>query len=243
MEGLLPGICPHENAISSFFSEACVPGLNSSLSSDGSTSNLVSLCNFKYDMKGKPPKHLKDRCCGKNRTGEVDAFRCLVSGGGEVAIVEMETVNKNADTHDKEPWAKYMSSRNSRILCLGKNDTKNCHIGWSPKGLVVYNKNLSSSRFQEVYEVFLQMDKIFGKHYKMPNPAFQMYGPFDGKNNVIFQDSTHSLVSYELLKRVRPLSYNYEEILKNISVCSSLSIKITSARFLVGTVILSLLFF
>ncbi|XP_046385110.1 transferrin isoform X2 [Ischnura elegans] len=228
-DGLLPPICPYEQAISRFFSESCVPGLNTTIASQEEYApNLESLCRHSEKLKGRPPKHLSgDRCCREDGDAYVDAMHCLVSGDGDVAIVDMGTVHKTTGQY-KETWAKSIPSNNVRVLCMTEDGTKSCHIGWSPKGLVMSNPNVTEQRREEVYVLLLLMDYTFGQRHKAefphlptPTPHFTMYGPYDGHKNIIFQDSTNSLVSIDTLKKERPLLYNYEDILNNVIVCSS----------------------
>ncbi|XP_071448737.1 transferrin [Hetaerina americana] len=287
-EGLLPPICPYEKAISSFFAEACVPGLNNTIRSpEEYAPNLETLCRHSKQLKGRPPKHVSgEKCCQENvGRDQSDAFHCLMSGDGDVAIVEMGTVHKptecrkvtpgakkpssaspnkgtSADTEwfsplntlkegldpdvtngtqweynpgpevkcqeqEDEPWAKYIPSKNYRIICTKEDHGKTCHIGWSPKGLVMSAANVSNSRLEEVYVLLLQMDSVFGKRGKqyynrgVPIPHFTLYGPHSGRSNVIFQDTTHYLVKLDTLKKESPIKHNYEDILNDVTECSS----------------------
>lgn len=70
-------------------------------------------------------------------------------------------------------------------------------------------------RRQELINLIKQLDQTFGKSFKSPTTPFTMYGPFDRKHNVIFQDRTKYLKTYSDLSESR-LSYNFDVIAKDI---------------------------
>lgn len=64
-------------------------------------------------------------------------------------------------------------------------------------------------RRQELVNTFKQLDQLFGKNYKSQTSAFTMYGPFDHKNNILFQDKTKYMRTLPELLESR-LPFNYE---------------------------------
>lgn len=52
-------------------------------------------------------------------------------------------------------------------------------------------------RRDEITTVFTQLDKLFGRHYA--NGMFKMYGPYNHKMDVLFNNNTVSLSTDEVL--------------------------------------------
>lgn len=100
-----------------------------------------------------------------------------------------------------------------RVICPSTN-VKHCYISWSSIGQLYINSNTSDVRRQELINLMKQFDQAFGKSFKSPTTPFTMYGPFDRKHNIIFQDRTKYLKTLNELSETR-LMYNYEVFAKD----------------------------
>lgn len=94
------------------------------------------------------------------------------------------------------------------MICPQQN-AQNCFISWSTIGQIYIRSDTSDMRKQELINTFKQLDQLFGKNYKSQTSAFTMYGPFDHKNNILFQDKTKYMRTLPELLESR-LPFNYE---------------------------------
>nr|CAD7195356.1 unnamed protein product [Timema douglasi] len=197
---LLTKSCPFYKAVGEFFSEVCVPGVNAS-----------------SDFKMSCP----DSSGGENSfRGEEGAFKCLVTGVGDVAFVNLDTVKQNTDGNNNETWAVDLRSADFRSICAENNSNSDCYLSWATPGQVLVQSNISSVRREELYLTFLNLENYFGKQLKQPS-MFQMFGKFDDRSNVLFTDASDRLETLASLHREKDVKHNYEKMLAGLSPCSA----------------------
>ncbi|XP_067000972.2 transferrin isoform X2 [Anabrus simplex] len=202
-KSLLPAVCPYEAAIGQFFSEACVPGLNESVSS---LKNMLSLCE------------------GNTHFDEADAFKCIAIGKGDVAFVTWKTVISNTDGANNESWAATLKFGDFRSLCMDSNsDDKYCYLSWASPGQVMVHSSLTEVRAGEVYTAFKKMSVLFGPSYKGSRVSFNMFGPFNGQKNVLFNDFTEQFEDFESLSYAGRRPRNLQHMMASLKKCSVVS--------------------
>nr|CAD7405645.1 unnamed protein product [Timema cristinae] len=197
---MLTKSCPFYKAVGEFFSEVCVPGMNVS-----------------SDFKMSCP----DSSGGENSfRGEEGAFKCLVTGMGDVAFINLDTVKQNTDGNNNETWAVNLRSTDFRSICAENNSNSDCYLSWATPGQVLVQSNISSMRREELYLTFLNLENYFGKQMKQPS-MFQMFGKFDDRSNVLFTDASDRLETLASLHREKDVKHNYEKMLAGLSPCSA----------------------
>lgn len=198
-KSLVPSTCSSTTALGEFFSASCVSGVNRS-------HNI--------------PSSLEALCEDDLYSGESGAFRCLATGKGEVAFIELQTVKKNTDGASSEAWTVGLKSNNFRALCLD-DQTQECYLSWATPGQVLIRSNTTELKKAEISIAFMQLGNLFGKYQKEPTAEFQMFAPFDNENNVLFQDVTHHFEEYASLQEDKSMAHNYERMIEALSQCSS----------------------
>ncbi|XP_049939287.1 transferrin [Schistocerca serialis cubense] len=207
-KGNLPAACPFSRAVGMFFSDICVSGVN--------TSEVA----FKSLCPSEREKKMFD--------GETGAFHCLASQKGDVAFVTIDTIMRNTDGANTEPWAVNLKSKDFQTLCVqnetNNSDNDNCYISWSSRGQVMVDSSISDMRAVEIYSAFLKMSNLFGKHYKTPVSIFQLFGKYDGQQDLLFHDSTERFEDYTTLQEESNFKLNYENLLTEMKQCQSIAV-------------------
>jgi hypothetical protein len=198
-KSLVPSTCSSTTALGEFFSASCVPGVNRS-------HNI--------------PSSLEALCEDDLYSGESGAFRCLATGKGEVAFIELQTVKENTDGASSEAWTVGLKSNNFRALCLD-DQTQECYLSWATPGQVLIRSNTTDLKKAEISIAFMELGNLFGKYQKEPTAEFQMFAPFDNENNVLFQDVTHHFEEYASLQEDKSMAHNYERMIEALLQCSS----------------------
>lgn len=90
---------------------------------------------------------------------------------------------------------------------------------------------------KDAFDVFLQMDSLFGKNYTTITTPFTMYGKFDGVSNVLFHDKTIRLRNVPYAKNTDRMINPYNVILDNIEICN-LSSKLKPVLFVYTALVL-----
>lgn len=104
---------------------------------------------------------------------------------------------------------------NYRILC----EQEPCHLSWSPASHAMVSKNTTTWRDTDILDVFLEIDNLFGTKFKEATRMFTMYGEFDGRHNVLFNDNTIRLQKTPKLRNFDDMPREYEELLGQIKPC------------------------
>lgn len=199
--------------------KACFPGYESAAHLSV-LQTLKELEIFSNNSCGDDVKHYfssesciwsTDRMCDEHYRGDEGALRCLEERG-DVAFIGLEMIKKFKDGHLHSPWAYKLNPSKYRTLCPFKEDTPyrrhaafkdTCYLHWTPKGQVMINREAELMRRNEIYNAIRDMDNLFGPHHKSHSLPYTLYGPFDRRNNVIFNDKTTQLHGIIELNKVR----------------------------------------
>ncbi|KAJ9583794.1 hypothetical protein L9F63_021884, partial [Diploptera punctata] len=217
-KSLVPSTCSSTEALGNFFSDSCVPGISKSHSFPAS---LQALCDDDvYDE-------------------ELGALRCLASGKGDVAFIQLNTLTQNTDgkgAADLKTKAVKMSDFKS--LCLS-DQTRDCYLSWSAPGQVLISSNTSAMKKMDIYLALMELGNLFDKHNEAPTAAnFKIFAPFDKKKNVLFQDVSYKFEDFAKLQQGNSMVHYYETMLQSLSQCSSAqSLFISSVTFLISILV------
>lgn len=147
-----------------------------------------------------------NRKCHNSYKGDEGALNCLANGG-DVAFVSAEVFNNFTQGNINTKWSNKLRNMSMEVLCpFGKQKTRlnsYCYLHWASRGLVMIHNETSIMRQKEIYNSLRDMDKLFGKALKPAVKPFTLYGPFDRKNNIIFQDATDGLIGFTELNKTR----------------------------------------
>ncbi|XP_067210522.1 transferrin isoform X2 [Linepithema humile] len=202
--------CSDTQAISNFFANSCVLGLENK-DKNVLPSNLHSLC-------------VKDGEASDDAT----AFHYLTSGIVDVAFVDLnvvENITKPGDfLHQKVDLKNLNSKPKYRVLSqtLAEAIKGTPYVlAWTALGSIVMQKNVTEVRHRDIYSMLVEMDKLFGKHFNGETPAFSLYAPYEGNLGVIFPDGTRYI---ELHGHQTVQGRNYDEVVEDIinqSACNA----------------------
>ncbi|XP_066141002.1 transferrin [Euwallacea fornicatus] len=187
--------CAIDRDMATFFGPSCVP-----------------------DSPGNLSENLR-KGCQSDFQGENGALHCLASGVGDVAFVSSKSIKKFAEdlTNDFD----YPDIRNEvqsfQINCLEKNQP--CYLSWSPPGQAMIRASRSDVWIKDTLNVFLNLDGLFGKHFRDPTNAFTMFGRYDGASNVLFHDETEKLREVPTVKNIDVTDLFFENVLGREKVC------------------------
>ncbi|KAK9721705.1 Transferrin [Popillia japonica] len=145
-------------------------------------------------------------CQANTFRGDEGALNCLMNGIADVAFVSANNL---------KTYALNTGKFNYRILC----EQEPCHLSWSPASHAMVSKNTTTWRDTDILDVFLEIDNLFGTKFKEATRMFTMYGEFDGKHNVLFNDNTIRLQKTPKLRNFDDMPREYEELLGQIKPC------------------------
>ncbi|PSN46014.1 hypothetical protein C0J52_06348 [Blattella germanica] len=74
---------------------------------------------------------------------------------------------------------------------------------------------------KDIYIALMELGNLFGNHHKTQTAEFQMFAPFDGQKNVLFQDVTYQFEDQSALQQGTSMVHNYEKMFESISECSA----------------------
>ncbi|KAJ8921781.1 hypothetical protein NQ315_008407, partial [Exocentrus adspersus] len=183
--------CPLDKQLAEFFGPSCTPDLPTSL-----------------------PGRMKESCRQDSEKGDIGALQCLLRGDGDVAFVSRNSIDLDT-TEDNS--SKGVKKENFRILCESK--TKPCHLSWAPIGQGMMRANGSDLWTKDTLDVFLQLDKLFGKKFHSLTSPFTMFGKYDGKSDLLFHDATERLRSVAASKDFDTMVYPYSNMLGIEEMC------------------------
>ncbi|KAK7789570.1 hypothetical protein R5R35_010076 [Gryllus longicercus] len=220
--GLLPsGTCPYAKAVGEFFSGgSCVPGALSAENNPAGLNpqRLCDLCAGDLDAAGGANPATK--CSSTPHEafyGYAGAFRCLASGAGDVAFVKHATVPDNTDGKNSAAWARNLQSSDYELLCPDGSrkpvdQYESCNLAQVPAHLVV----TSSSKSQIELEAIRHAVIAVGKLYTERPDLFRLFGPYKGKNDLLFKDSA---TGFRAIDEPSPVQRQYEEMLEQLRTC------------------------
>lgn len=141
---------------------------------------------------------------------------------------------------DPEKNTRKLNTTDFRILHPEKSKAK--HLSWSPAGQAMIRASSSDLWIKDAFDVFLQMDSLFGRNYTSVTTPFTMYGKFDGVSNILFHDKTQKLRNVPYLKNTDEMNNPYNVILDNIEICNTSS-KLMPVLFVYGVLAMLRVFF
>jgi melanoma-associated antigen p97 len=193
--------CPYNKALTEFFSGSCAPGITmAEYEVDSSVQEkMCSQCVGNLESNDSNPQESK--CNGDVKEafhGYSGAFRCLASGKGDVAFVRHNTVIDNTDGRNKLKWAKELNSEDYELLCpkggrASIDKYEECNIAKVPRYMVVTNNEKSNTEIEEIRHSMVTASQFYRKNPEL----FKLFGPYEGKQDLLFKDSTTALVSYD----------------------------------------------
>ncbi|CAH0559126.1 unnamed protein product [Brassicogethes aeneus] len=172
-------------------------------------------------------------CDGDNFNGELGALKCLTSGKGDVAFLSKNTLLKFLQDN------KDYKLEDFKIVC--GNSSNACHLGWSPVGYGMIRTNSSEVWKKDTLDVFLQLDELFGKNFKSLTSPYTMYGKYDGKSDLLFQDETVRIRSVPMARNTDTMSNEFESLIKSDTPCLASSQEMASPYLI--TIFVNLLLF
>ncbi|XP_074025807.1 transferrin 3 [Leptinotarsa decemlineata] len=187
--------CPLDQEMASFFGPSCTPGLPE-----------------------KEGGNLKKLCQQEDFNGEFGALHCLSSEAGDVAFVSKNSIRKFTSDESEGNPGNRLSMDDFQILCEG--NSKNCHLSWASAAQAMIRSNSSDLWMKDSLDVFLQLDGLFGKNFKFLTNPFTMFGQYDGKSNLLFQDSTQRLRNRPNARDTDTMPYFYNFTLKTDDYCT-----------------------
>lgn len=206
--------CPLSSGVAAFFGSSCTPGL----------------------PKGLPKR--MNAACGNQAMyrGEFGAIRCLIHERGDVAFVSESSLHRflagelfKQTNRQLTAFNVLDPAKNPRRLnitdfkVLQPEKSKSYYLSWAPLGQAMVRSSSSDLWIKDAFDVFLQMDALFGRNYTSITTPFTMFGMFDGVSNVLFHDKTMKLRNVPFIKNTDRMSDPYNEILEDIEICSSSS--------------------
>lgn len=192
--GLLSYECPYSIKATNFFGDMCVPGAPKNASE-----KLRKLCNLNYE-------------------GDVGALKCFTFENADVVFVSKNMMkNIISGPLSSEKWVTKLVQDGTRMIC--EDEFKPCELSWATISQAMIRSDTSEMNVQETFDIFMQLDSLFGNYYKSLTRSFSLYGPFDGIHDVLFHDETDRLRGNVYMKRVEHDVPNYDIILKDVSKC------------------------
>ncbi|XP_055985495.1 lactotransferrin [Sorex fumeus] len=159
-----------QDAIGGFFSASCVPCVNGK-----KYPNLCQLC------AGTGAN--KCACSFKEPYfGYSGAFRCLKDGAGQVAFLKDTTVLQNLPDKAERDQYELLCPDNTRKPV---DAFRECHLARIPSNAVVARS--VNGKEDLIWNLLQKAQEKFGKN---KSPAFQLFGPFRGRKNLLFKDVT-----------------------------------------------------
>ncbi|KAG5884685.1 hypothetical protein JTB14_000382 [Gonioctena quinquepunctata] len=190
--------CPLDQEMAEFFGPSCTPGLPAGES-----------------------ESLKKTCHGDDYSGEFGALHCLSSGVGDVAFVSKNSIRKFLSNRSGDDRGSGLAMEDFQIICEG--NSKTCHMSWAAAGEAMIRSNSSDLWVKDTLDVFLQLDRWFGKNYKFITNPFTMFGQYDEKSNLLFHDVTQKLRNLPIAKDTDTMPYFYNNTLNTDKLCTPTS--------------------
>lgn len=239
--GLLEnGDCDFAGQIGRFFNGSCAPG-SKDPTYDPNGTNPTSLCDLcvgndvaggsSTPYTGASSNGRCERNSDETFYGYTGAFRCLVQGGGDVAFVKHITVRDNTNGNNKAPWAKDLRALDFKLLCNKRGiadvvDYESCNLARVPAHKVLTGVNVNDTMMEEIRILMLRASNQLLRGQDI----FTMFGPFKGRQDIIFKDSATELVNVPQDEFHQFLKDNYFSTLSELEACrpKELSLQMTA---------------
>uniref|UniRef100_T1KT44 Transferrin-like domain-containing protein n=1 Tax=Tetranychus urticae TaxID=32264 RepID=T1KT44_TETUR len=199
-QGLIPReTCSRSSEVSRFFRSMCVPGAGD-YRYNVNVSGADVLCRLcSGDGKGG---HICEKSSLELYNGETGAFRCLGERKGDVAFVSHSTPLRFTDRHtfnSNEYWATSLRSDDFRLLCSSGGqapikDYEKCHIAQVPSRFIVTRNNINYENYTHIVSFLSSLSEVFTGKARY---SFKLFGHYEGESNLLFGDSTDSIVALD----------------------------------------------
>ncbi|XP_076253125.1 transferrin 3 isoform X1 [Rhynchophorus ferrugineus] len=211
----LIGQCSRDKDVADFFGPSCVPNIPKT-----EEESLWKNCQSDFD-------------------GDFGALHCLSSGVGDVAFVSRNSIQKFVATQNVNSPGYREKLDNFNVICKGQNSS--CHLSWAPVSQGMVRRNSTDMWLKDTFNVFMQLDGLFGKYYKDITSSFTMFGRYDGVSDVLFHDVTAKLREVPTIKNTDQMDLPYNQILEKEVICySSSAHNVISFSFIISLFILQL---
>ncbi|KAL3278705.1 hypothetical protein HHI36_016239 [Cryptolaemus montrouzieri] len=196
----------------------------------GMTQFFSGICTSELP-KNESESYISPNCKTDVYSGDEGALRCLMDGVGDVAFLSKNTLKRFLS--DKVKNNENLTMSDLKMICE-ESDADPCFLSWAPVGHAMVRENSSNLWIKDTLDVFFAADDLFGKNYKSPTTSFTMFGPFNGKNNLLFHDATVRIRSEPTARNVDKMPREYGGLLGNETNCRSSAsvLKLQSAIFL-----------
>lgn len=170
--------------------------------------NLIQKTNCPYT------KALAEYFSG-GKTYSSDPFKCLVSGEGDVAFTDYESVKRHTDEGE---FAEGKKSSDYELLCenggrAALSDYKNCKIGSVPPRVLLASKELSTVERDDILFAVLAAGDLYYKHPEY----FQLFGTYQGHPDVLFSNSASGL---ETVTSGSDIFQEYNKLVEELKACT-----------------------
>ncbi|KAL7300041.1 hypothetical protein TKK_0007051 [Trichogramma kaykai] len=209
--------CSDVGFVANYFKRSCVQGVD----------------------KGKFPVSLTTLCkrtTEANLSDDEKTFRCLVEDGGDIAFVNYTAAKGYAARN------RTIFTNQYRLLCPEENSTdRSCPLAKVSIGSILASDRILPVKEEEIYLMFVTLNRYFGTNFARETPMFDMYGKFDGVQDVIFPRATAAF------ERVNPAVWydqpkNQSEISRDVQDCHLRNAAASYDRKIQGAIILLCLY-
>ncbi|CAG9863748.1 unnamed protein product [Phyllotreta striolata] len=169
--------CASDASMTNYFGPSCVPGISNTY---------------------------QQSCQKDNFSGDLGALHCLTSETGDVAFVSQNSIADFLKMDREESMGRRLTMDNFTIICE-KGSSPPCSLGWTTRAQVMIRANTADLWLRDTTDVFFQIDELFGKDFKTPTSPLMLFGLYDDKSDVLFDDSTRRLRTVPVSKDTESL--------------------------------------
>ncbi|XP_071485954.1 melanotransferrin-like [Diadema antillarum] len=202
------------NAVAQFFSESCAPGAFTA-ARDPYGTNPANLCGICTRPDCPPDSNLE------LYNSYEGALRCLVEEAGDVAFIKPSTLEENTGLPPGNEWNSGLDINDFRLLCPDGtrgtiDDSDTCSLAQSAADGIVTSGTTSEEDILAFQDVLQDAAALFG-----PDDNTNGFKMFDsGENsNLLFSDSTQSLLNLEIPQTYRTFLGDYANSLDGLNMC------------------------
>ncbi|KAJ8982997.1 hypothetical protein NQ317_014292, partial [Molorchus minor] len=183
--------CPLDKEMAEFFGPSCTP-------------------DFPVNGSAKLRQNCED-----SFKGEFGALHCLTSGAGDVAFVSSNSIRKYVSDESEDNPGSTLRMEDFHVVC----EKEPCHLSWAPLGQAMIRVNSTDLWIKDTLDVFLQLDNLFGKNYQSLTTPFTLFGKYDGKSDLLFNDATVRLRDVPTSKDTDTMVYPYDNFVITDQKC------------------------
>ncbi|XP_068910367.1 transferrin [Tenebrio molitor] len=160
--------------------------------------------------------HNEKYCDAVSYRGEFGALRCLLDKKGDVAFISKNSIVDFVNSPIENKFGRITPELFS-VMCEKKSE--GCHLTWSPVGQAMVRSNSTTLWTEDTLDVFLQLDSLFGRSYKSLTTPLQMFGPYNGKSDILFHDNTARLRNVPMVRNLDNMQRLYQDFLVDNKTC------------------------